>query len=316
MRKPIEICVISGKGGTGKTVLASSVAALMDGKVIADCDVDAPDLHLLLKPTIAHEEVFSGAKVASIDQSVCTGCGKCLEVCRFEAVRAEPDGEGVTYTIDDLDCEGCGVCSWMCPAEAIGLKEAAGGKWYISDTRFGKLVHANLGVAQENSGKLVTIVRREARKLALDDGLRFVLIDGPPGIGCPVIASIAGVDLAVIVTEPTMSGIHDLERTLQLTGHFGLRAGAVINKFDLNRDMANRIEAFLDQNGIRLLGKIPFGTEVNRAIAQSKVIVEAGDSPVAAEIRLIAKRIMGMVSEDGGPEGASKGRAEGELAER
>jgi MinD superfamily P-loop ATPase len=292
MSKPIEISVISGKGGTGKTVLTSSLAVLHNSKVIADCDVDAPDLHLLLKPEVHREEVFEGPKLASIDEAKCIACGKCLEVCRFGAVNLSAPERGEVYSIDPLACEGCGVCVWSCPADAIYSTECEAGKWFVSDTRSGKMVHARLNPAQENSGKLVTIVRREARDLASEQASEAVLIDGPPGIGCPVIASIAGVDLVLIVTEPTLSGIHDLERVLALTDHFDLKAGVIINKHDLNREVCTEIERFLEKRGTECLGKIPFGGEVNQALAAGKSVVEFSDGDVSQAVRIIARRVI------------------------
>ncbi|MFH1314320.1 MAG: ATP-binding protein [Candidatus Eisenbacteria bacterium] len=288
MAKPIEIVVVSGKGGTGKTVLASSLAALIDDLVVADCDVDAPDMHLLLEPTIVRHEVFSGSKVASIDPDTCISCATCAEVCRFGAVNEEISGKARAYSIDGLACEGCGVCAWNCPSGAIDLGDAPTGNWYVSRTRFGKMIHARLGVAQETSGKLVTVVRREARCTAIADRTTFVLIDGPPGIGCPVIASIAGADLAVIVTEPTLSGLHDLKRILGLTKHFELRTAVVINKYDLNSEMCTQIQGFLEEQKIPLAGKIRFDGQVNKAIAAGKTIVEYSDSEAAREIKRIA----------------------------
>jgi MinD superfamily P-loop ATPase len=297
MPKPTEIVVISGKGGTGKTVLTSSLAFLAENKITADCDVDAPDMHLLLQPEIVREEIFSGMKVARIDPDKCTGCGKCAEVCRFRAVKVVESDKGADYSIDPLGCEGCGVCVWMCPAEAITFEGSTGGKWFVSDTRFGKFVHAQLEPAQENSGKLVSLVRSEARKLAEKEGVRTVIIDGPPGIGCPVIASIAGVDLAVVVTEPTISGIHDLDRVLGLADHFDLKAGVIINKYDLNEEIATEIEQHLPGRGVMFLGKIPFGAEVKEAITAGKAILEHTEGPVSRAVRVIGENIMRLAAE-------------------
>ncbi len=297
MRKPTEIVVISGKGGTGKTVLTASLAFLAENKITADCDVDAPDMHLLLQPEIVREEIFSGMKVAQIDPEKCTGCGKCAEVCRFGAVKVVESDHGTDYSIDPLGCEGCGVCVWMCPAEAITSQGSTGGKWFVSDTRFGKFVHAQLEPAQENSGKLVSLVRSEARKLAQKEGVETVIIDGPPGIGCPVIASIAGVDLAVVVTEPTVSGIHDLDRVLGLADHFDLKAGVVVNKYDLNEEIATEIEQHLPGRGVMFLGKIPFGAEVKEAITAGKAILEHREGPVSNAVMVIAENIMRLAAE-------------------
>ena len=296
MSKPFEIVVISGKGGTGKTVFTSCLASLFQDKVVADCDVDAPDLHLLFTPLVKRQEDFPGTPHASIDPDKCTGCGRCLEVCRFGAVTVGEPG-GVTYSIDELACEGCAVCAWTCPAGAISMKAGTGGKWYVSDTRFGTLVHARLGVAQENSGKLVTVVRREARKAAIEKGCRFVVIDGPPGIGCPVIASVAGANLTVAVTEPTLSGIHDLERVLELTSHFGVKTGVIINKFDLNSEIVLKMERFLETAGVPLLGKIHFDTTVNRAIAEGRTVIEYSDSKVAREMSLAARETIALAEQ-------------------
>jgi MinD superfamily P-loop ATPase len=307
MPKPTEIVVVSGKGGTGKTVLASSLAFLAENKVTADCDVDAPDMHLLLKPEVVREEDFYGMKFAEIDPEKCTACGKCAEVCRFGAVRVKASGSQVVYSIHPLACEGCGVCVWMCPAEAVAFQGSHGGKWFISDTRFGKLVHARLGPAQENSGKLVSIVRSEARNLAGKEGAGMVIIDGPPGIGCPVIASIAGVDLAVVVTEPSLSGIHDLDRVLGLADHFDLRAGVVINKYDLNEEITEEIEEHLPERGAVFLGKIPFGEEVKEAITTGETVVEHGQGPVSKAVRLVADNILRLAGETRGRREASGG---------
>jgi MinD superfamily P-loop ATPase len=291
MSKPLEITVVSGKGGTGKTVLTSCLAALIDDKVIADCDVDAPDLHLVLKPSIRQEEVFLGKQRARIDAEVCTACGKCLEVCRFHAIKTESGNGHSTYRVDGLACEGCGVCAWACPAKAIELIDRPGGKWFVSETRFGTLVHACLRIAQENSGQLVTTVRGGARKIANEGGYKYILIDGPPGIGCPVIASIAGSDLAIVVTEPTLSGMHDLKRILKLTKHFGIRTGVVVNKHDLNGEVCLEILEFLRVSDVPLLGKIRFDTTVNRAIAAGTTVVEYSGAKVAREIRLTVEQI-------------------------
>jgi MinD superfamily P-loop ATPase len=294
MSKPFEIVVISGKGGTGKTIFTSCLASLLDKAIIADCDVDAPDLHLLLTPLVRRQADFAGSPHADIDPDKCTSCGRCLQVCRFGAVTVGGNGDGATYGIDSLACEGCGVCAWSCPADAISMTDGPGGKWYVSDTRFGTLVHARLGVAQENSGKLVTIVRSEARTEASDKECKFVLIDGPPGIGCPVIASIAGADLAVVVTEPTLSGIHDLERVLDLTSHFSVNTAVIINKFDLNGEIVLKMDEFLDRADVPVLGRIHFDPTVNRAIAEARTVLEYSNGKVSHEIRHACEETIAM----------------------
>ncbi|MDH4222291.1 MAG: ATP-binding protein, partial [candidate division Zixibacteria bacterium] len=232
-----QLTVISGKGGTGKTVITAAFAALAEGKVMADCDVDAADLHLLLHPRIKETHEFKGGSKAMLNIDLCTNCGKCLEVCRFGAIRkgekknSERENQ---ITIDPVSCEGCGVCTLICPVEAIQMKENLSGEWYLSDTKYGPMVHAKLGIAEENSGKLVNLVRQNARLTANRDNLGLVIVDGPPGIGCPVIASVTGVNLVVVVTESTLSAISDLERVLRLTNHFKISTVVVINKFDIN----------------------------------------------------------------------------------
>jgi MinD superfamily P-loop ATPase len=210
-----QITVISGKGGTGKTTILASLAALVKRAVLVDADVDAADLHLLLKPQVRRREPFVASQVALIDPEKCDPCGKCAEACRFEAIR--------DLQVDPISCEGCGVCFHVCPRGAILMKEVQSGEWFISQTRYGPMVHAKLGVAQENSGKLVTLVRKEAQRIAREGGYPLILIDGPPGIGCPVIASLGGVDAVLVVTEPSLSGIHDLERVLGVSRHFQVR---------------------------------------------------------------------------------------------
>jgi len=304
MKLPVEVTVVSGKGGTGKTVLVSSLARLLDSKVMADCDVDAPDLHLLLKPRVLRAVAFSGGKIASIDEDRCTGCGQCAEHCRFDAVHQVPGSR--YYRVDRIGCEGCGVCFYVCPEAAVELDDNQNGTWYVSDTDFGPLVHACLDPAEENSGKLVSIVRKEARNLAEREGLRYIIVDGPPGIGCPVISSITGTELVVIVTEPTVSGFHDCERVVSLARHFGVPAAAVINKYDLNLEATVRAEAFFEKESIALLGKIPYGLEVSRAIADAKLVVDMEDSPVATELRAVGDALRGLLEKIGCEAAASE----------
>jgi MinD superfamily P-loop ATPase len=264
-----QIAVISGKGGTGKTSLVASLAALAKGRaVIADCDVDAPDLHLILRPEIKEKREFLGIKRAVIDPSKCTLCGSCEEHCRFGA-----DCGSAVYP---LLCEGCRVCKLVCPAEAMSMVDRLSGHAYVSETRFGPLVHADLFPGEEASGKLVATVREMARELAASRNLELVLIDGSPGIGCPVIASLAGVDLALVVTEPTISGEHDLERVLGVTEHFRIKAQVCINKYDLNPDAVRRIEDLSAERSAEVAGKLPFDPAVIEAMVLGEPVVELG----------------------------------------
>ncbi len=283
-----QILVISGKGGTGKTVITASFAALSKNRVMADCDVDAADLHLLLHPEIKEKHNFEGGKTAVIDEKKCIGCGKCQEVCRFEAVK----NKGNKFKIDSLACEGCGTCRLVCPEDAISLKTENAGYWFISETKYGALVHAKLGIAQENSGKLVSLVREKAVTIASEKGADYVIIDGPPGIGCPVIASISGVDLALIVIEPTLSGMHDAQRVINVAKHFGIKTAVCINKNDLNPKNSGIIRKDCLQSGIPILGEVPFDKIVPESLVQEKPIVEYNKNcKVSSEIRNTWNRI-------------------------
>lgn len=271
-----EIVVLSGKGGTGKTSIVGSLAALAKDKVLADCDVDAADLHLLLSPAVKQENEFWSGQVACFDEEKCTECGLCQDLCRFDAIE--------DYKVDPVACEGCGFCSHICPTEAITMRENMSGHWFVSDTRYGPLVHARLGIAQENSGKLVARVRQQARRIAEERGFDYIISDGPPGIGCPVISSLSGASLALMVAEPTLSGIHDLERVLGVCRHFGVPAQVVINKYDLNEENSRRIEDYCRKQGIGLAAKIPFDNAVTEAIVRGVPVVEYADGRVSREI--------------------------------
>ena len=262
-----ELVVLSGKGGTGKTVIAGSFAALARDKVLCDCDVDAPDLHLLLQPAVVEDHEFWGGEVASIDPQTCTRCGLCRDACRFDAITPH-------YVVDAISCQGCRFCLQICPVGAVQMRQNLAGHWYVSETRHGPLVHARLGAGQENSGKLVTEVRRRARTLAEEQGLNCILSDGPPGIGCPVISSLSGASLALLVTEPTLSAMHDLERVAALCRHFGVAYVVCINKADLEEGNAARIEEGCRCQGIEVVGRISFDPTVSRAIAHGLSPVE------------------------------------------
>jgi len=279
-----ELVVVSGKGGTGKTSVVASLAALAKNAVFADCDVDAADLHLVLEPNVRQSEGFRSGRVAQVRAEDCTGCGTCAELCRFDAVRH--DGNG-SYTIDEIGCEGCGVCHHFCPAGAIDFPEKVCGTWFISDTRFGPMVHARLGIAEENSGKLVSKIRKEARRIAEEQGRDLILADGSPGIGCPVIASVAAADMLLVVAEPTVSGIHDLARVADLAAHLRVRATVCVNKADLNPQMAEKAEDAAAQRGLAFMGRLPYDNDVTKAQIAGKSVVEFSDGPAAEAMKTL-----------------------------
>jgi MinD superfamily P-loop ATPase len=262
-----ELVVISGKGGTGKTSMMAAFASLAKSKVLCDADVDAADLHLIMDPAVCEKHEFQSGHTARIDRQKCTQCGRCRELCRWEAISAD-------FEVDPIECEGCGVCVHFCPEEAIDFPLNTCGEWYVSETRFGPMVHARLGIAEENSGKLVTIVRRKGKELAEEKGLNLVLVDGAPGVGCPVIASIGGADAVLIVTEPTVSGKHDMERVVQLASFFKVPAMVCVNKYDLNPNTTSAIEDFARSHGLRSLGRIPFDPVFIRAMVQGQTLFE------------------------------------------
>ena len=283
-----ELTIISGKGGTGKTTVAASLAHLSGDKILADNDVDAADLHLILAPRVCEAQDFVGGTKAEIDADRCRGCGTCVEACHFGAIRRDGpvNDKGVaTARIDPLLCEGCGLCPLVCPEGAIEGHDNTTGRWFVSSTDHGPMVHARLGIAEENSGRLVTCVRNHSAEMARDLKRGLVLADGPPGTGCPVIASVTGSDLVLVVTEPTVSGVHDLRRVLDLAAHFGVPALVAINKADLNREQARRIEALAAEYKTRVVGEIPFDPEVNEALVARQAVVAHGDGPAAQAIR-------------------------------
>ena len=293
-----ELVVISGKGGTGKTSIVASFAALAKKAVLADCDVDAADLHLVLEPKVIRRESFSGGKRARIKPGHCTACGKCEELCRFDAIYFDGPGNGrvgKTFRIDPIACEGCGVCAWFCAEKAIEFGPVVNGEWYVSDTRHGPMVHAKLGIAEESSGKLVNTVRTEARKLAEQRKLDMIIIDGSPGIGCPVIASITGASMVLIVTEPTPSGQHDMERVAELTRHFDIPAMVCVNKWDLNPQIADEIESLASKRGIQVAGRIRYDRGVTQAQIHRKSAVEYQTSGCADDIREVWARVRNVI---------------------
>ena len=286
-----ELVVISGKGGTGKTSVTASFAALANNPVMVDCDVDAADLHLVLTPEVKQREDFYSGHEASIRPEDCIDCGVCLEPCRFGAViEVDPEEYGAAFAIDPIACEGCGVCAWICPTKAVDFPPRLCGEWMISDTRYGPMVHAQLGVAAENSGKLVAHVRQEARQIAERDGKDLVIIDGPPGIGCAAIASLTGASLALAVTEPTVSGEHDLDRILKLAKHFQIPTAVCVNKWDLNPEMTERIEQKARESGTQIAGRIRYDQSITKAQLQARTIVET-DADSAEDIRKVWKTL-------------------------
>ncbi|MBN2070455.1 MAG: ATP-binding protein [Candidatus Krumholzibacteriota bacterium] len=276
-----ELVIISGKGGTGKTSVAASFAGLAGRVVIADCDVDAANMHLVMAPVTRETTRFSGGKIALISPEICAGCGKCLDLCRYDAI-TEENG---SYAIDKIACEGCGVCAYFCPAKAIEMVDDENGEWYISDTPYGPMVHARLGAGGENSGKLVTLVRNQARQIAKKNKTETILVDGSPGIGCPVIASITGADAVLVVTEPSMSGLHDLKRVVSIGRHFGARVLVAINKYDINLDMTDEILGFIKDEELELAGRVHYDIDVTLAQIAGKSVVEFSDGQAASDIR-------------------------------
>ena len=287
-----EIVVISGKGGTGKTTVCAALAALAarggERPVVCDLDVDVPDLHIIFKPQICREQAFISGNTAVIDRQACTLCGRCMELCRFGAVRQNGDA----FHIDALDCEGCGVCHKLCPAGAVNFPQRHCGTWYLSRTRFGSFVHAQLDPGQENSGRLVSLLKQQARETARSEGSDLVLCDGSPGVGCPVISSLSGASLAVAVVEPTPSGRHDFDRVADLCRHFRIPVAVIINKADLNPDAADALEADARSAGHLVAGRLPFSPLAVQAMTRGEALTER-DSPLADELARIWRRIAG-----------------------
>jgi MinD superfamily P-loop ATPase len=281
-----ELVVISGKGGTGKTSLVASFAVLDPALLLVDCDVDAADLHLVLAPEIIERHEFRSGHEALVRADDCDGCSLCAAVCRYGAVAFD----GFIAEIDPLSCEGCGLCAGLCPMGAIDFVDRRCGEWYVSTTRRGGMVHARLDIAAENSGKLVSTVRHQARRVAAGSGSRGILIDGPPGIGCPVIASITGSSGVLVVTEPTVSGVHDMERVLELADHFDARTAVCVNRWDLNPEGADAIEARAGDRGAVPVGRIRYDRAVTHAQLEARAVVEVGGD-AADDIRQVWKRV-------------------------
>ncbi len=286
--RPKQLTVVSGKGGTGKTTCLASFAALAQDKVIADCDVDASNLYLLLHPDNTEEGEFYGAKIAVRDEDKCVKCGLCEEACRFNAI-----------TVDEIDepaCEGCGLCVRVCPQDALSLEPIVCGNWYVGETRYGPMAHARLLPAAESSGRLVTLVRQKAEDLAFAHELPLILIDGPPGLGCTTTAALADVDMAVIVAEPTLSGMHDMRRQVEMINHFGTAAAVVINKWDINADNTQVLRNYCAQKNLPVLAEVPYDTTVTEALAQEVPLVEHNGGPAAEAVRSAWDRVTQMLA--------------------
>lgn len=279
-----ELVIISGKGGTGKTTFTASFAALAKQVVLADCDVDAADLHLLLHPQIQSCEEFRSGVTAFIDQDTCIHCGKCQELCRYDAIDD-------SHVVNRFACEGCSVCFHFCPAEAIEMQENVCGEWFISETKYGPMVHAKLGAAEENSGKLVALVRQHARRIAEEQQKSLILIDGPPGIGCPVISSVTGADMVLVVTEPTLSGGHDLERVADLAAHFQIPTCVCVNKYDINPEISEQIKMYCAERQLNFVGVIPYDITMVKALVHQRPLVEYSDGVTAKKIIQIWQQV-------------------------
>ncbi|MEW6076444.1 MAG: ATP-binding protein [Thermodesulfobacteriota bacterium] len=294
-----ELTIISGKGGTGKTSVTASFASLAQHKVIVDADVDAADLHLVIPPEIRRQEPFQGGHIAEIDPGRCTQCGECRLRCRFDAISED-------FVVDRLACEGCGVCVYFCPVQAIDFSRQVCGQWFVSDTGRGPMVHARLGIAQENSGLLVSVLRKEARAIAEQKGYEWIIVDGPPGIGCPVISSVTGAGGVLVISEPTMSGLHDLKRVNELAAFLRVPAMACVNKYDINPDMSDRIIAYAWDHKMEVAGVIPYDRDMTAAMVARKALVDFSDGPAARAIRSVWENVRDFMKTRGHSKSALK----------
>jgi MinD superfamily P-loop ATPase len=295
-----QIVVLSGKGGTGKTTVTAALAHLAGEdpgtrSILVDADVDAANLELLLNPQIIETHEFIGGQVAVIATDLCSGCGLCANVCRFDAVRADNG----FYTIDPMACEGCATCTTQCPDTAITILPQVSGRWFSSTSRYGPLFHARLSPAQESSGKLVTLLKRQARARAMEESYQLMIVDGPPGIGCPAIAAVSGADLVIVVTEPTAAGIHDMQRVLNLTAHFGIQTLVCINKVDLHPAGTDTITGYCQQHGLPIIGQLPFDLSITEAMVHGQTIMAyLPDSPISRVLRAIWQDVRTYVEEE------------------
>jgi MinD superfamily P-loop ATPase len=289
-----EMVVISGKGGTGKTSIVAAFASLAKNAVLADCDVDAADLHLVLAPKIKQVHDFSGGKQASIIAEKCTGCGICRDMCRFDAIDSNGEGNNfldTKFTVNPVSCEGCKVCVEFCPVDAIEFNDHINGQWFVSDTRFGPMIYAKLGIAEENSGKLVTVIRKQAKKIAQEQKRDLLIVDGSPGIGCPVIASITAADLVLIVTEPTLSGKHDLDRVSELTSSFGIKTLVCVNKADVNQQITDQIGKDAQKRGLKVIGQIAYDEAFTKAQMIKASVIEYTGGAITEQIKAMWRQV-------------------------
>jgi MinD superfamily P-loop ATPase len=289
-----ELVVISGKGGTGKTSIVAAFASLAKNAVLADCDVDAADLYLVLEPQVRQTSDFSGGKRAAIIADKCIGCGRCMDMCRFGAINIDGPANNIvarTYTVEPISCEGCKVCVEFCPVDAIEFNDSVNGQWFVSDTRFGPMVHAKLGIAEENSGKLVTLIRQKAKEIATEQKRDLIIADGSPGIGCPVIASITGADLVLIVAEPTLSGMHDLQRVADLAANFGIQTLVCINKADINAEITGQISQDARRRGLRVVGEVPYDDAFTKAQILKATVVEYTVAQITEKIKALWRQV-------------------------
>jgi len=292
-----ELTIASGKGGTGKTSIVASLARLSGDNALVDCDVDAANLHLIVDHEVKERHSFSTSKRASIDVDKCTGCDLCREWCVYDAIHVRKD-DG-TYYVDPHECEGCGLCYHCCPEEAVNFEPVVSGEWFRSETPYGPFLHGRLGIAESNSGRLVSLLRTQAHNVAEDLGKDLVIADGPPGIGCPVIASITGANYLLIVTEPSLSAQHDLDRLLQLASHFEIRVGVLINKFDINTELSERLERDLDKKGISVVGTIPFDKKFIEAQVNLKSYIDVAEKKARRRIEIIWENIQAEIEKCG-----------------
>ena len=289
-----ELVVASGKGGTGKTSLTGALAEVVGPAVLVDCDVDAADLHLVIPHEVQEEHDFSSSYRAVINSNGCNACGVCMESCRFGAIMQTDDPDlqfGVRFSVNPPACEGCNLCVHLCPTQTIHLEKVISGQWYQSECVNGPFFHARLGIAQSNSGRLVSLLRQQAKEVACKNGLDTVIVDGPPGIGCPAIASLTGSSYLLIVTEPSLSAIHDMERLADLANHFEIPVGICLNKFDISNEISEKVERFAADRHLTLHARIPYDQSFTKAQLQGRSYVSCASAEGVGMIRKLWQSI-------------------------